>query len=152
MLFVCQANICRSPLAEGIFRYKVQQAGLQHFIQTDSAGVTSTHVGELPHSETLKLLAQLDPSYQHVARTVHLDDYYAFDYMLAMDQANLKALSRGQPTDTQARISLLMDFVAESNTREIEDPCFTGRFAEVYRQIDRATQALLQAIRTEAAI
>lgn len=150
VLFVCHANICRSPLAEGLFLSKIQQNHLQASFTVDSAGVSTLHIDKLPHPKTLKYISLLNVNYAHRARTVNLDDYFRFDYIFAMDQSNLNAVQRARPVDATAAIHLLMEVIPDA-PQEVEDPCYTGNFDAVYQLLDNVTTLLLDKLRTKSA-
>src|SRR5690606_26802126 len=90
VLFVCLGNICRSPMAEAIFRDMVKREGLDAYIEVDSAGTGDWHVGKPPHEGTRRLLDSKQISYAGlVARQLTKEDLSTFDYILAMDENNL---------------------------------------------------------------
>ncbi|MCI0709908.1 MAG: low molecular weight phosphotyrosine protein phosphatase [Chloroflexi bacterium] len=149
VLFVCHANFCRSPMAEGIFNMKIEQAGLSDMIWADSAGISSIFAGSPPHKGTLEILASLGINYEGVSRPFTRKDFQDFDYILAMDTSNLRAIRSLAPADNKARIAMLMDYASGATQRDLEDPCFTERFHHVYRLIDDATDGLLLTIRME---
>lgn len=149
VLFVCHANFCRSPMAEGIFNMKIERAGLSSMIWADSAGVSSLLAGSPPHQGTLDILSSLGINYKGVSRPFTRQDFQGFDYILAMDKSNLRSIRSLAPADNKARIAMFLDYASGATQRDLEDPCFTERFQHVYRLIDDATDGLLLTIRME---
>lgn len=149
VLFVCLGNICRSPMAEGVFRQMVEDAGLSHAIEVDSAGTSSYHIGETAHRGTLKTLHQHNIAYNGRARQLITADFSLFDYVLAMDYSNLENIDTKLPVDTKAKVGLFLDYAPQLATREVPDPYYNGRFEEVYDLVKAASEGLLQEIRSE---
>jgi len=151
VLFVCMGNICRSPTAEGVFRYKVGQANLQDHISIDSAGTHAYHVGNPPdaRAQDAALKRNIDLSSQR-ARRVNADDFSSFDYVIAMDDSNKRDLLTICPAGFEDRIHLFLNF-AEGNETEVPDPYYgQGRgFEIVLNLVEEAADGLLARIHAD---
>lgn len=150
VLFVCLGNICRSPTAEGIFRRKVKEAGLDAEVLIDSCGTGSWHIGNPPDERALAYAATQGIDLSGLrARKLSAADYSRFDYVIAMDMRNLKTIKARAPKSATARISLLLDFDPHSPTREVPDPYYGGEdgFRRVYTLVNNACDRLLDDIR-----
>ncbi|MCW8917581.1 MAG: low molecular weight phosphotyrosine protein phosphatase [Gammaproteobacteria bacterium] len=150
VLMVCMGNICRSPLAQGVFERRVEEAGLAHRIVTDSAGTHAYHVGNLPdpRSQQTALRHGIDLSAQR-AREVAAVDFEAFDYLLAMDNDNHALLSARCPEEHLHKLRLFLEFAPQLAATEVPDPYYGGDsgFEQVYQLIDAAADGLLAAIK-----
>ena len=149
VLFVCLGNICRSPTAEGVFRAQLAERGLEEQIEVDSAGTSDWHINEAPDRRTVA--AALRRGYDLSAlrgRQVRADDFYDFDYVLAMDSANLQTLKKLQPSDGKAHLALLLDYAPELSEREVPDPYNGGPqgFEYVLDLVEQACARLLSEI------
>lgn len=145
VVFVCMGNICRSPMAEGVFAHLVKQAGLSHMIEVDSCGTGSWHIGESPHRGTQRMLAQAGIDYRHHARQLSHADLQEADYLIAMDSENLRAIQRFGRTD--AKVGLLLDYAKGVEASDVPDPYYTDRFEEVYELVEAGCRGLLEHIR-----
>lgn len=148
VLFVCLGNICRSPMAEAVFRHKVKEQGLDKSISADSAGTGEWHIGESPHQGTREILtAKGIDSKGMVARQVKREDLQAFDYIIAMDSDNMHALKRMATNGETGKLYKLLDFVPERGVSDVPDPYYTGNFEAVYSLIEVGCERLLAHIR-----
>lgn len=149
VLFVCLGNICRSPMAEAVFKHLIKKEGLEEYFIVDSAGIGAWHSGELPHRGTRKILDENHIPYEGiVARQIQKSDLQNFDYIIAMDDNNLKDLHQlGQ--NAKGVICKLLDFVPEIKDKNIPDPYYTGNFQEVYELVTKGCTNLLNTIKKE---
>lgn len=150
VLFVCYGNICRSPVAEGVFRMLVEEAELSTFISCDSAGTASYHIGQLPDHRTRANALEHGLTLTHRARRMTGDDLAQFDYFVAMDEQNLEAIEklnyRSTGLYTTDTIFLLREFDPDvSDEPNVPDPYYEGPevFEEVYQIVLRCCRQLL---------
>ena len=150
VLFVCMGNICRSPMAEGVFRQRVEEAGLGDRVHIDSAGTHAYHVGEPPDPRARETASRRGIELEALrARRVTREDLTLFDYVLAMDQDNLAILQELAEPAQHERIRLFMEFAPEMKVREVPDPYYGGQggFDQVFDLVEAAADGLLEEIR-----
>ncbi len=143
VLFVCSGNICRSPMAEAVFRRMVEEAGLSDKIAIDSAGTGPWHVGERADRRARKELAKHGIRYDGRGRQLSRSDFEDYDYILAMDRSNLRGIQRMAPNNAENHISMYLDFAPDIRADEVPDPYYEGGFDHVYNLVSAAGQGLL---------
>jgi protein-tyrosine phosphatase len=147
ILFVCKANICRSPTAAVIAEDMAQRMGLKQLLQFDSAG---THAGRSKARMDSRALTALQlhgyPTTKHKARQVGAEDFLAFDQIVAMDRANLEWLQQACPAHLQSKILLLMPFADGQKMDEVPDPYYgnAAGFSRVVNLCEAGVTGLLR--------
>ncbi|MEO0438779.1 MAG: low molecular weight protein-tyrosine-phosphatase [Pseudomonadota bacterium] len=152
VLFVCLGNICRSPTAEGVFRSFLRQAGLAETIRVDSAGTGAWHMGEPPDIRAQDAAALRGYELSAIkSRRVRTEDFFEFDYVLAMDWSNLQELRSLQPDDSSSTVSLFLDYAPAAPTDEVPDPYYgSGEgFETVLDLVEQASVGLLKELQTK---
>ena len=151
VLFVCLGNICRSPLAEGLFQKKVIEAGLADQIEVDSAGTGGWHVGAPPDRRMSATAARYGTDLSPLkARQLEPADLREFDHVFVMDKANLHdALALDPDGDHGTRVRLFREFDPDPGDYQVPDPYYGGAegFDTVYAIADRTTDAILERLR-----
>lgn len=148
VLFVCLGNICRSPMAEAIFRSLVQAKGKTDQFEIDSAGTGDWHIGEGPHKGTVQKLAEHNISTEGMfSRQIKPEDYELFDYIVCMDESNRKNVLSMLGPDKSSKVFCLLDLTKEP--KDVPDPYYTGDFEETYQLCLEGCQALLEKIETK---
>lgn len=153
ILFVCLGNICRSPLAEGVFRAVAVESGHEARFLIDSAGTGGWHAGEPPDPRSIAIAARhdVDISTQR-ARKVAASDYARFGMLIGMDASTVDILAARAPAGAEARLFHFME-CAGLGHRDVPDPYHGGPrgFETVYRMIRDASEALLPRLRARDA-
>ncbi|MEU6550689.1 low molecular weight protein-tyrosine-phosphatase [Streptomyces sp. NPDC046915] len=152
--FVCTGNICRSPMAESVFRARVAEAGLEELIEVDSAGTGGWHEGDGADPRTVSVLDDHGYDSGHTARQFQASWFGRLDLVIALDTGHLKALRRLAPTEEDARkVRLLRSYdPAAADDLDVPDPYYGGLdgFEECLEMVEAASTGLLAAVRHEA--
>ena len=142
ILFVCLGNICRSPMAEYVFKYLVKEKGLEREFKISSAGTINEESGSDMHYGTKEKLDEHNIPYgKHRARKMTKEDYYNYDYIIGMESSNIRNILRIVGDDDENKIHRLLDY--SSNPRDIADPWYTGNFKDTYNDILEGCTSLL---------
>jgi protein-tyrosine phosphatase len=149
ILFVCLGNICRSPLAEGVFRHLVDAKGLEDTFYVDSCGTSGWHVGQPPDRRSVSTANGhgIDITAQR-SRQLDGDDFRRFDWIVAMDGDNAHTCRSRSPVDGKARIVEFMTYVPGEHGDHVPDPYYGGDagFERVYELLESGSGALLDAV------
>lgn len=143
ILFVCHGNICRSPMAEFVLKDMVKNLNIENDFYITSRATSTEEVGNSIYPPVKKLLdsKNIDSS-SHIARQVKKDDYDEFDYIIAMDQNNLRNIKKIIKDDRDEKVKLLMDYT--NDKRDIDDPWYTRDFQATWRDINLACREFLK--------
>ncbi|KAF2881892.1 hypothetical protein ILUMI_24273 [Ignelater luminosus] len=145
ILFVCSANICRSPTAEAIFAHIIKERGIQYKWEVNSAAIGVWHIGKPTDWRAVEALRNHSIEYNGRSKQIKDEDFNKFDYILGVDEKNVVKLKEMAPKNCKAKILLLSDFDTEED-RIIRDPYFdTGLegFEKCYQQCLRCCKAFL---------
>jgi protein-tyrosine phosphatase len=145
ILMVCLGNICRSPLAEGILRQKIEERGLPW--EVDSAGTGSWHIGEAPDPRSIEIARKygIDISGQR-ARQVRPRDLEYYDLILAMDSSNYRDVLRLASSNTnKEKVELIMNILQPDTNRPVPDPYWDDDgFEQVFRMLNEACEGVVE--------
>lgn len=151
ILFVCHGNICRSTMAESVMTHLVNQAGRAGEFRIDSAATSREEIGNPPHRGTASRLSRAGIAVvPHRARQVRKDEYDDWDYIIGMDEENMRGLSRifssnaACRTDGGAKMVKLLSFAG--SPRDVADPWYTGDFDATFADVLAGCSALLETL------
>ena len=148
LLFVCSGNICRSPLAEAVFRRRAAEMGIAARFVVDSAGMHGYHAGERADPRTRAVGRRYGIEVTSIAREVTREDFERFDLIVAMDRGHERQLLAMAGREHAAKVRLMRDFDAGEKGLDVPDPYYDGEraFEDVYRIVDAATRGLLASL------
>ena len=127
ILFVCLGNICRSPMAEGVFLHIVEREGKSHEFEIDSAGTAGYHVGALADSRMRKHAEKRGYKLVSICRQVTKKDFEHFDYIVGMDESNIRNLKAiAETPENISKIYRMTDFCRRMTDHEVPDPYYGG--------------------------
>jgi len=149
IVFVCLGNICRSPLAEGIFKKMLHDEGLTTKFYVDSAGTSAYHLGDQPDYRSCQVAEKHGITLSHEAKQLSFSDLHTFHYIIAMDNNNyrgIKALG-----EAKGQVILMRDFDTQEQGKDVPDPYYGGieGFEDVYQICYRSCKNLLEYIKKE---
>ena len=148
IMFVCHGNICRSPMAEMVFKDMVRKAHMEHRFMIYSAATRREEIGNGVHHGTRRKLAEEGiPCEPHRAVQMTRTDYKEYDYLIGMDHWNLQNILRSVGSDPEGKVHLLLDFTDEPG--DIADPWYTGNFDLTYKDVTKGCKALLDKFKNE---
>ncbi|MFD7131059.1 low molecular weight protein-tyrosine-phosphatase [Streptomyces sp. NPDC059894] len=151
--FVCTGNICRSPMAESVFRARVADAGLDELVEVDSAGTGGWHEGEGADPRALSVLEENGYALAHTARVFERSWFARLDLVIALDAGHLGELRRLAPTDEDAgKVRLLRAYdPAAGDDLDVPDPYYGSLdgFEECLEMVERASDGLLASVRED---
>lgn len=148
ILFICHGNICRSPMAEMVFKHIVNQNGKEKEFFVDSAATDFDAIGCGIHRGTRNVLVRNQISFtEHYAKRVTMNDYIDFDLLICMDDENLNHLERIVGKDSENKVHKLLEYCGES--RDVADPWYTGNFDETFDDIFKGCKSLFQLLNSE---
>ena len=147
ILFVCLGNICRSPMAEGIFKQVVKNRNLIQNFELDSAGTASYHIGSNPDIRAEEVCKEKGVILSHKARQFISKDFEMYDYVVAMDKSNYNHL-RKMHLGNQLLLMRDFDDLVQEGSKDVPDPYYGGieGFEEVYNILLRSSHKLLDFI------
>ena len=147
VLFVCLGNICRSPMAEAIFRDMVEKEGLSEKIQIDSAATSSLEHGNPVHSGTRKELAKVGIGVEGMYSRILNDSDLQADYIIGMDDSNIENIKKFIAGRKTGEVKKLLEYAGED--RIIDDPWYTGDFKTTFSDVTKGCTALLEKIKKD---
>lgn len=148
VLFICLGNICRSPMAEFVFRDMVQKRGLADRFHIASAATSAEELGNPVHHGTTEKLKKYGISTKgKYAVQLKKKDYQEYDYLIGMESRNVRGIQRIIGSDSEHKVSKLLDFTG--HPRDIADPWYTGNFDKTYDDILEGCEAFLNYLESQ---
>ena len=143
VLFICHGNICRSTMAQFVFQDMINRQNLADKFLVDSKATSTEEIGNGPHYGTVQKLREVGvPVLAHRASQLRRRDYEEFDYLIGMEQWNIRNINRIIRKDSEHKVHLLLEYTGEA--RDIADPWYTGNFDVTYDDVKEGCEAFLQ--------
>lgn len=148
VLMVCHGNICRSTMAQSVFTHMVKERHIDHLFEIESAATSREEIGNPPHYGTVGKLREVGiPVVPHRAIQMTKADYDYYDYLIGMDTANIRNMTRIADGDSEDKIYKMLSFAGIG--RDVADPWYTGDFDETYRDVVTGCEGFLEFLRNE---
>ncbi len=143
ILFICHGNICRSTMAQFVFQDMINQKGLATQFHINSAATSREEIGNGSHYGTVRKMQEVGiPILPHRAVQMTKKDYKEYDYLIGMDDWNIRNMTRIAGGDPEGKIHMLLEF--SDNPRAIADPWYTGNFDRTYEDVVEGCQSFLE--------
>lgn len=152
VLFVCLGNICRSPLAEAIFKHKISKKGFGHVVEAHSCGTANYHVGDSPDHRTMANAKKNGVEIDHVGQQLSLQHLEEYDFILAMDRSNHTNILKLEGANKHIRkIFMMRSFESASQQLEVPDPYYGSEhdFQQVFDILDHSMELFIQHLEKE---
>jgi protein-tyrosine phosphatase len=152
LLVVCLGNICRSPMAEGVLRARIEASPLAGRVTLDSVGTGNWHAGEPPDPRAIATAARNGVDISGLrARQLSRDDFTRHDWLLCADRDNLRDVRARGPSASHSRCALLLDWAGMATDADVPDPYIGGvaEFEAVWAMLDRAAQGVVTRVENE---
>lgn len=151
VLFVCHGNICRSTMSQFVFQDMINKRGLSDRFYINSAATSREEIGNPPHYGTVNKMREVGiPVLPHKAVQMTKKDYEKYDYLIGMDEANIRNMTRIVGSDPKGKIHMLLDFSDES--KAIADPWYTGNFEATYRDVVEGCEGFLHFLKEKGIV
>ena len=151
VLFVCLGNICRSPLAEAIFKTRIAEHDLISKIEADSCGTAGYHIGDSPDPRTIANARKNGIEIRHLGRQLSLKDIEYYDLIFAMDRSNYQNILNIRGAEHhRGKVKMMRDFDSQCDHEDVPDPYYGGEksFQEVFEILDRSTTSLVDYLKS----
>lgn len=151
ILFICHGNICRSTMSQFVFQDMINKRGLSDRFYINSAATSREEIGNPPHYGTVNKMREVGiPVLPHKAVQMTKKDYEKYDYLIGMDEANIRNMTRIVGSDPKGKIHMLLDFSDES--KAIADPWYTGNFEATYRDVVEGCEGFLHFLKEKGIV